>query len=75
MKKNDFKNGIKKVAIAISLAFIGPVLFVLGSNPQLSSILQVTLSILGCAVMLSCVYVGYIGIQKILSDFFDKPNE
>ena len=73
--KKDFKNGLKRIAISISLAFIGPVLFVLGSNPQLSYNLQIMLRVFGGIVMLSCVYIGYVGIQKLLSYFFDKSNE
>ena len=76
MKNNKLlKNGLKRIAIAFSLAFIGPIVFVLGSNPQLSYFLQILISFIGGLIMLSAILIGFMGIQKILSFFFDKSSE
>tara|TARA_B100001996_G_C18630771_1_gene581676 strand:- start:853 stop:1083 length:231 start_codon:yes stop_codon:yes gene_type:complete len=73
--KKILKSGLKRMAAAFSLAFIGPIMFVLGSNPQLSYVLQISLSIIGILIMLSSILIGFTGIKKILSFFFDKSSE
>ena len=50
-------------------------MFVLGSNPQLSYFLQILISVIGGLIMLSAILIGFMGIKKILSFFFDKSSE
>ena len=73
--KKILKSGLKRMAAAFSLAFIGPIMFVLGSNPQLSYALQISLSVIGILIMLSSILIGFTGIKKMLSFFFDKSSE
>ena len=73
--KKILKSGLKRIAVAFSLAFTGPILFVLGSNPQSSYVLQISLSLVGVLIMLSAILIGLSGIKKILSFFFDKSSE
>ena len=75
MDKKKFNNGLKKIGLAMSLAFIGPIIFIISSNPKNEYILQNTLSAIGIMIMLTCIYIGYTGIKKILSAFFDNSNE
>tara|TARA_B100000579_G_scaffold123007_1_gene99017 strand:- start:9321 stop:9548 length:228 start_codon:yes stop_codon:yes gene_type:complete len=75
MDKKKFNTGLKKIALAMSLAFIGPIIFIISSNPKNEYILQNTLSAIGIMIMLTCIYIGYTGIKKILSAFFDNSNE
>ena len=73
--KKKFKNGIRKIALAI--AFLpGPILFVLSShNNHITKLINVTLSILGGGLMIACVIFGFLGLRDLLSGFFDPPNE
>jgi len=73
--KNKFQSGIQRIVISVSLAFIGPVLFVLGSNPQSEYHIQILLIIAGGLMMLGSMFFGFTGIKKILSYFFDDTNE
>ena len=73
--KKKFKNGIRKIAIAI--AFLpGPILFVLSShNNQLTDSINLLFSILGIVSMITCVIFGFLGLRDLLSGFFDPPSE
>ena len=75
MNKKKINTGLKKIALAMSLAFIGPIIFIISLNPKHEYILQNTLSAIGLMIMLTCIYIGYTGIKEILSAFFDNSNE
>jgi len=74
-KNNKLKSGIKRIILSMTLAFTGPILFVLGSNPKSENHIQILLIVTGGCVMLVAVFFGFTGIQKILSAFFDESNE
>ena len=74
-KKSKLKSGAKRIILSMTLAFTGPVLFVLGSNPQSTYHIQILLIVTGGFIMLGAVFFGFTGIQKILSSFFDESNE
>ncbi len=69
LDKKKFKNGLKKIIIAVTLAFIGPVLFVFGSDNN------ILITLVGGIIMISSFTLGLIGLQRILTSFFEKPNE
>ena len=73
--KQKFKNGIRKIALAI--AFLpGPILFVLSShNNHITNALNLGLSIIGLCLMIACVIFGFLGLRDLLSGFFDPPSE
>jgi len=71
MNKTKFKNSLKYIALAISLGFTGPILYVMNLNKNEAYIL----SILGFSIMLGAIYFGFKGIKELLSSFFDNPNE
>ena len=71
MNKTKFKNSLKYIALAMSLAFTGPILYVISLNKNEVYIL----SILGFSIMLGAIYFGFKGIKALLSSFFDNPNE
>ena len=72
LNDKKIKSGIIKIVIAVSLAFTGPVVFVLASNDNNELII---LNIIGGLMMVGCVYFGLQGIKTILSIFFDNSNE
>ena len=73
--KKKFKNGIRKIALAISF-LPGPILFVLSShNNHITNFMNLTLSIIGLGLMIACVIVGFLGLRDLLAGFFDPPNE
>ena len=57
--KKKFTSGIKKILFACTLAFIGPVCFVLGSSQENNIILTIT----GILTMIGCLIIGVIGIK------------
>ena len=69
LDKKKFKNGLKKIIIAVTLAFIGPVLFVFGSGKN------ILITLVGGIIMICSFTLGVMGLQKILTSFFEKPNE
>ena len=74
LNKRKFKIGLKKTILAITLAFIGPILFVLGSGEEMDSI-KILLTILGGLIMILCVIIGILGLKDILAGFFEHSNE
>ena len=72
--KRKFKRGIQKTILAITLAFIGPVIFVFGTGNE-ESLFKIMLSLLGGLTMISCVILGVLGIKDLLAGFFEKTNE
>ena len=70
--QKKMRSGIKKGVIAISLAFIGPVCFVLGSG---TNEVLTLLNIVGFMLMISCFIIGLIAIKEVVSSFFEKTNE
>ena len=74
LNKKKFKRGIQKIVIAISLAFIGPVIFVLSTN-NTPNTTQLSLNILGIILMIGCIIIGAIGIKELVVSFSDKSNE
>ena len=75
LNKKKIRSGIKKVLFAIGLAFIGPILFVLGSGHKESNTTQILLIIIGLLLMIGCVIMGIIGVKKILAGFFEESSE
>ena len=73
LNNKKIKIGLIKIAIAISLAFTGTPIFVLGSDTVNPSF--VLLSIIGVFMMLGSVFLGFTGIKTIISAFFDETNE
>ena len=69
INKKKFRNGIKQIAIAIGLAFTGPIIFVLSGNTI------DLINILGLTLMIFSVLTGILGVKNLLSGFFEKPNE
>jgi hypothetical protein len=69
LDKEKFKKGITKIAIAMTLAFIGPVLFVLGSGTNIYT------TLIGGIIMACSFIIGLIGLKEILTSFFEKPSE
>ena len=75
LDKKKFREGIKKITFAIFL-LPGPILFVIGShNDNLSSLMKLTLTIVGSICMVTSLAFGIVGLKIILSSFFEKPNE
>ena len=75
LDKKKFREGIKKITFAIFL-LPGPILFVIGShNDNLSSLMKLTLTIVGSICMVTSLAFGIVGLKTILSSFFEKPNE
>ena len=68
LNKRKFRSGIKKIIIAISLAFSGPVIFVIGNQEFL-------IQVLGGIMMIASFLFGIIGLKAILASLFEKPNE
>jgi len=75
VNKTKFKNSLKYIALAISLAFTGPILYVMNLNTHEGYILNTIFSVLGFSIMLGAIYFGFKGIKTLLSSFFDNPNE
>ena len=74
LNRKKFKKGLQKITLAILFAFIGPVLFVLGSGKNLEIILSWELC-LGVMFMAGSFIIGLIGLNEILNSFFEQPNE
>lgn len=74
INKKKFKIGIQKIALAIALAFTGPILFSFSINYP-SYLISLTLKISGIIIMIGCVGIGFLGIRNLLSSFFEPPNE
>ncbi len=66
LNQKKFNNGLKKIIIAILLAFIGPVLFVFGSGQNL------LITLIGGGIMATSFILGIIGLKEILNSFFEK---
>ena len=75
MNKTKFKNSLKYIALAMSLAFTGPILYVMSLNTHQGYILNTIFILLGFSIMLGAIYFGFKGIKTLLSSFFDNPNE
>ena len=73
--KKKFTSGMKKVLFAFTLAFLGPVCFVLGSGHDDSNNMNIILIIIGVVSMMGCLIIGIIGIRTILDSFFEETNE
>ena len=73
--KKKFQNGIKRILLAFTLAFIGPVLFVLGLGNEKLNTGNLIMIILGSLSMLGCLIIGFIAIRTILNSFFENTNE
>ena len=71
-RKIKFKNGIKKLAISVSLA-IGPILVMYGSGQDGS--LYIYIRILGTLCMCGSLIFGFLAVKEILDGFFDESNE
>tara|TARA_B110000495_G_C22936678_1_gene547817 strand:+ start:632 stop:838 length:207 start_codon:yes stop_codon:yes gene_type:complete len=68
MKQNDkIISGIKKIFIAMILAFLGPVIF--------STATSQIMIVIGTLSMIISFGFGLWGIRGIISSFFDKTNE
>ena len=68
MKQNNkILSGIKKIALAMLLAFLGPVMFSTATNQ--------IMTISGTISMLLSFGFGLWGIIEIVSSFFDQTNE
>ena len=72
--KKEFKIGIQKIAVAIGLAFTGPIVFSFSINYP-SDLISLTLKIIGLVIMIGCVVIGFLGIRSLLLSFFEPPNE
>ena len=70
--KKKFISGIKKIIIACTLAFIGPVLFVLGTGHGDNNLITM---IIGGAAMIGALILGLIGVRLLIDSFFDPLNE
>ncbi len=71
MNKTKFKNGLKYIALAMSLAFTGPIVFIHHETEILNTVFYV----LGFFIMLAALYFGFKGIKEMVESFFDYPNE
>ena len=70
-RKKKFKNGVKKAAVAISLA-VGPVLVTYGSHLEKP---EYIFNIIGILCMCGSLIFGVFAMKDILDGFFDKSNE
>ena len=68
LNKKQFRSGIKKIIIAVSLAFSGPVIFVIGAQ-------EFIIQLLGGIMMIASFLFGVVGLKSILASLFEKPNE
>ena len=75
IENKKIKNGFKTALIAITCAFIGPVLFVLGLSQETMNLNQYILIGFGVVLMLNTIIFGVLAIKKILSGFFEDSNE
>ena len=66
-RQKKFKNGIRKAAIAVSLA-VRPILVTYGTHEYL-------LNIIGILFMFGSLIFGFLAMKDILDGFFDKSNE
>ena len=73
--KEKFRHSIRNIALAIGLAFTGPIIFVWNLGHNSDNIVHTALSITGFIIMLGALYFGFKGIKQMLSSFFDHPNE
>ena len=73
LNNKKIKIGLIKIAIAITLAFTGTPIFVLGSDTSNQSF--ILLSLIGSCMMLGSVFLGFTAIKTIISAFFDETNE
>lgn len=73
--KEKFRKSFKFIGLALGLAFIGPVVFLLGYKSNISNELQILLKTSGWLTMLAAIFCGISGIQKIISSFFDNSSE
>ena len=75
IENKKIKNGLKKAAIAMTLAFTGPILFVIGFGHEKANTLQILVSIIGGLLMLGCLIIGFLAIKDMLAGFFEQTNE
>ncbi len=75
IKNKKIKNGFKKALFGVTLAFVGPVLFMLGFGHQTMNLIEVTMIIIGILLMLSSIILGVLAIKEILAGFFEESNE
>ena len=73
--KQKFKSSLKYIALAISLAFTGPIIFILKLKEHETEVLNTLFHVVGLFIMLGALYFGFKGIKKMLESFFDHPNE
>ena len=69
--KEQFKKSLKYIALAVSLAFTGPIVFIQNETEILNTVFH----IVGFCIMLSALFFGFKGIKEMLGSFFDHPNE
>ncbi len=72
IQNKKIKNGFKKIIVAITLAFPGPVLVSYASGHEKLKILLIAI---GGALMLGSLILGFIAIKKLLDGFFEESNE
>ena len=70
--KKRIKSGIKKTTIAIGCAFVGPVLFVLGSGQPENDYQSLLWVCIGGLIMLCSIVIGLLGLRNIVRGFFEK---
>ena len=70
--KKRIKSGIKKTTIAIGCAFVGPVLFVLGSGQPENDYQSLLWIFVGGLIMLCSIVIGILGLRDIVGGFFEK---
>lgn len=69
--KDILVKGIKKIAVAIALMFIGPtVLYIAFSNQEKS--LYILLLILGVVVCIAAIIFAFKGLNTIMDSLFHK---
>ncbi|MBF25649.1 MAG: hypothetical protein CMP49_03925 [Flavobacteriales bacterium] len=76
IENKKIKDGLKMILIAVTSAFLGPVLFVLGfGNNSITNLIHYILIGVGVLLMINAIVFGILAIKKILSGFFEKTNE
>lgn len=69
--KKVLYNGVKKMALAASLMFIGPTLFYIATTNK-DKTLYIPLLILSIIICISAVVIAFKGLQTIMKSMFES---
>ena len=67
INKNKFKKGLKKILGAITIGFIGPVLFMFNTSTFIM--------LFGFLFMIGAVILGFLGVKDLVDSFFEKKKK